>query len=270
MDDVGRRLCRAACVLPILFAGCTRNIAVTIPFVATIHGQPFSCARAADGFMPFDLRFYVHAVELIDAAGSAVPLRLTNDGIWQKDGVALLDFEDGSGSCSDGTTGTHTILSGNAVDGEYVGLRFIVGVPFDRNHADPATADPPLNFGRMHWGWQGGYKFFRFEGDGPQGAVRVHLGSTGCEGTIGNITRCQRPDRAPVRIDGFTPGRNRVALELAALLPAGNGGRPAAPPLSCMSERGDEGCRAAFAAFGLDLDTGLPHGTQELFSSRGL
>ena len=268
MNEIGARLLRAACVLGILLTGCRREIAVDLPFVATIHGEPFSCDRDANGFTPFDLRFYVHNVELLDDHGAAAPVGLTNDGTWQHDGVALLDFETGSGTCPDGTHGTHTVLSGHAAAGTYVGLRFVVGVPFERNHADPATADPPLNLGRMHWGWQGGYKFFRFEGEGPEGAVRVHLGSTGCAGTIGNITGCARPNRAAVQLDDFVPGRARVALELAPLLPRGDRSADPKKPTSCMSEIGDNGCRAAFAAFGLDLQTGQPLGAQHLFSSQ--
>ncbi|MBI3782064.1 MAG: metallo-mystery pair system four-Cys motif protein [Deltaproteobacteria bacterium] len=257
-------------MLCFLFPACSRDVAVEVSFVATIHGAPFSCTAAASGFTPFDLRFYVHGIELIDRSGAGSPLTLTDDGVWQSDGVALLDFENGTGSCGDGTMGTHTVLSGHVRAGDYIALRFILGVPFDRNHADPATADAPFNLGRMHWGWQGGYKFLRFEGEGPQGAARVHLGSTGCEGTIGNIARCQRPNRAPVRLDGFQPGHNRVQLDLAALLPPNGDTASGKRPISCMSEVDDEGCRSAFAALGLDLQSGEPHGPQKLFSSQPL
>ncbi|HVN84338.1 MAG TPA: MbnP family copper-binding protein [Candidatus Binatia bacterium] len=270
MNEIAARSLRAICGLAVLLAGCHRDVAVDIPFVATIRGEPFSCDRPANGFTPFDLRFYVYGVELLDQRGATTPVRLTNDDTWQHDGVALLDFETGSGTCADGTRGTHMILSGHVDAGRYVGLRFVVGVPFERNHADPTMADPPLNLGRMHWGWQGGFKFFRFEGNGPHGAVRVHLGSTGCAGTIGHITECARPNRAVVQLDGFVPGRNRIALDLAPLVAMGGVRPDAKQPASCMSDMDDNGCRVAFDAFGLDLQTGKPLGAQHLFSSQPL
>src|SRR6185437_14256981 len=92
-DAVGATLLRAVCALCILLAGCSRDVAVDIPFVATIHGAQFSCDRDANGFVPFDLRFYVHGLELIDARGATVPVHLTNDGVWQNNDIALLDFE---------------------------------------------------------------------------------------------------------------------------------------------------------------------------------
>jgi uncharacterized repeat protein (TIGR04052 family) len=233
---------------------------VQIPFAATIGGVPFSCRAAAGGFTPTDLRFYVHGIELLDRTGKAVAVRLDSDGIWQEEVVALLDFENGEDHCSDGTPGTNTVIRGRVPAAEYRGLRFLVGVPFALNHADPASAAAPLNLGRMHWGWQAGYKFLRFEGAMAGSAFRLHLGSTGCEGTVGHITGCARPNRVLVDLPAFRPQQSQVRLELGEL--------PRQAPGSCMAETDQPSCRAAFALLGLSLASGVPSGTQSLFSAQ--
>jgi uncharacterized repeat protein (TIGR04052 family) len=237
-------------------AGCSsqHDLAVEIPFAATMRGAPFSCSTGTSGVVLSDLRLYVHDVALIDAGGNATPVVLTDDGVWQSGGVALLDFENATDNCADGTAGIHTTLAGRAAAGAYHALQLVVGVPFDRNHADAATADAPLNLGRMHWGWQGGYKFLRFEGSDGHAAFRFHLGSTGCEGTIGNISSCRRPNRARIHLDGFAPGRDVVQIELSAL-----------SGVRCMSEKDDANCRGPFAALGLDVASGSAVGRQTLF-----
>jgi uncharacterized repeat protein (TIGR04052 family) len=269
MTEVGRRYLLAGAL--IVATGCARNAPVTIPFAARFGDQPFTCAAAVDAarsaFVARDLRFYVHGVQLLAADGTAVDVTLRDDGVWQSGGVALLDFEDGTGNCVDGTHGTHTTLAGTVRAGTYTGIRFVVGVPFERNHANPAEAVAPLNLGHMHWGWQAGYKFLRFEGTSNSGsAYRFHLGSTQCEGTIGHITRCRRPNRALIELQQFTPGRT-IVLDLNAFL---RGIDLAAPTVdgvhSCMSEPDAPDCAAAFAALGLDLQSGRPSTTQRLFS----
>lgn len=250
-------------------AGCSsgQDLRVAIPFSAAIDGSAFSCSGSTRGFAPSDLRFYVHDLALIDGDGRTSPIRLDDDGTWQSRGVALIDFENGQDNCRDGTAGTHTTLTGSVAAGDYRGLRFVVGVPFERNHADAATAGAPLNLGRMHWGWQGGYKFLRFEGSGDRSAFRLHLGSTGCEGTLGNITSCSRPNRASIELDAFALGRDGIHIELSAL----TGATTASPPsASCMAEQDKVDCRIPFAALGLDLHSGTPHGAQTLFSAMAL
>jgi len=260
-----------ACVVTTA-AGCSRrSVPIVIPFAARFGNQPFSCSAtvnaAGSPFAARDLKLYVSGVQLLAADGSALEVALRDDGAWQNDGVALLDFEDGAGNCVDGTQGTHTELQGMVPAGTYVGVRFTVGVPFARNHANPATAAPPLNLGHMHWGWQAGYKFLRFEGTSAAGSVyRFHLGSTQCEGTIGYITGCARPNRAVIELHGFAPGRT-VLLDLNALLQAVD--LAAAPPdavRGCMGGPDGPDCAEAFAAVGLDLQSGQPIATQHLFS----
>jgi hypothetical protein len=81
---------------------------------------------------------------VLDQEGNSAAVVLDEDGFWQQHDLALLDFEDGQGACSNGTTATNIRLSGRVRSGSYEGLRFTVGVPFDRNHSDPLTALPPL------------------------------------------------------------------------------------------------------------------------------
>lgn len=251
-----------------LLSACVgrHDVDIEIPFVATIDGHTFSCSSSS-GHVTSDLRLYVHDVALVDAAGRSTPVQLSDDTVWQHNGVALLDFENASDHCTDGTAGTHTTLRGRIAAGDYRALQFVVGVPFDRNHSDAAVADAPLNLGRMHWGWQGGYKFLRFEGVTDNAAFRFHLGSTGCEGTIGHITNCSRPNRAPVRLSGFVPGTHRVQIDLAKLLPTDVAdGVQREQSHGCMSEPDDPRCRAPFAALGLNVSSGTLAGAQSLFA----
>jgi uncharacterized repeat protein (TIGR04052 family) len=240
-----------------------REVPVEIAFVPTWSGETVSCQSPKPGFGLHDLRFYVFDVALLDATGKVSPVKLTHDGAWQTEQVALLDFENGVDGCAGGTAGTHGELVGHVAAGDYVGLRFKLGVPFELNHANPAEADPPLNLGRLHWGWQAGYKFLRFEGAAGDRGIRFHLGSTGCEGTIGRIRSCARPNRAEIEIDGFRLG-DSVDIDLDALIGGGNAGKTA----SCMSEPDDDGCAELFAAVGIDLATGKELPAQSLFQAR--
>lgn len=263
----------AACVCAVSVAiGCSRrSVSVVIPFAARFGNQPFSCNATVEAgggtFTARDLRFYVHGIQLLAADGSVADVALRNDGAWQNDGVALLDFEDGTGNCRDGTKGTHTAIEGDVHEGSYVGLRFIIGVPFDRNHSNPAEAAPPLTLGHMHWGWQAGYKFLRFEGDNPGGpAYRFHLGSTQCGGTIGHITSCARPNRPVIELHGFGPGKT-VALDLSAFMQGINLTTVSRDSVrGCMSGPDAADCAVAFTAIGLDPETGRPLTTQHVFS----
>jgi uncharacterized repeat protein (TIGR04052 family) len=249
--------------------GCTQSgqMEVEIPFAAVIGDTPFSCQSsrdvAADHFQPNDLRLYVHDVELLDDAGTAAPVTLSPDGVFQAGSLALLDFEDGTGNCANGTSATHTTLTGHVRRGNYRALRFTLGVPFALNHADPGLADPPLNLGRMQWGWQAGYKFLRFEGTDAAGhGLRFHLGSTGCEGTIGHITRCARPNRGTIALPGFRLGHSRVLVQLSALLASFDGHHTR----SCMSDVDATDCVPMFSAIGIDLASGSPSAAQTLFA----
>ncbi|ATX65604.1 metallo-mystery pair system four-Cys motif protein [Roseinatronobacter bogoriensis subsp. barguzinensis] len=84
-------------------------------------------------------------------------MALDQDGVWQVADVAQLDFEDATGTCVNGTPDMNNSLRGTVPAGEYTGLDFDIGVPFDLNHGDPTLAASPLNLTAMFWNWQGAY-----------------------------------------------------------------------------------------------------------------
>ena len=141
---------------------------VAIDFQAWVGEDEFVCGESYDNvgtsettITPRDFRFYVSNVALIDKDGNAVPLELTQDGKWQYQNTVLLDFEDGTGVCDNGTPDLNTTVLGTVPPGNYEGLRFTLGVPKNLNHEDAAIAPSPLNLTSMWWNWQGGYKFLR-------------------------------------------------------------------------------------------------------------
>ena len=270
--------------------------AVTVRFAAQINGQPFACGQSYAGVgttrstvTPSDYRFYVSDVSLVDEAGRTVPVTLAQDGVWQLDNIALLDFENGSGPCRNGTTGINTQVRGSVPAGRYVGLRFTLGVPFARNHGDPTVAPSPLNLTAMFWNWQGGYKFVKFDtassglqaapaaaGAGHGGAAAsgfsVHLGSTMCAAasrTEAPKAECTNPNRVAVAFERFDATKQTVVADIGAVL-AGANVDVNAPNTSpgCMSFPGDADCPPVMGALGLAYGGAAAFGPQRLFSIR--
>lgn len=249
---------RALHLLPLLplVACAAPPTPVEIPFVAHVHGAPLSCAAEVPlGDAPLrasTLLLYVHDLRLVDAAGAETPLALDQDGRWQHQGTALLDFEDGQGACRNGSAETHTRIRATAPAGDYVALRMRLGVPFELNHGDPVHAPAALAGTTMSWGWQGGMKFLRLEGRWGGRPLKVHLGSTGCRGEIGAISGCSRPNRPEVEVAPFEPGETQVGLDLGRLVE----GLAVLPEATCMGGAAEAGCGPVFAALGLDLVSG--------------
>jgi uncharacterized repeat protein (TIGR04052 family) len=259
--------------------------AIAIRFQARVGEQPFRCDQRyglgtpISQVTPLDFRFYVSDVALIDAAGNAVPLTLEPDGQWQYNTVALLDFEDKSGGCANGTVEMNDRIVGSVPPGDYVGLRFTLGLPFEINHADATLAPSPLNLTSLWWNWQAGYKFARIDfspqhsaqspnhsakheqaqsqhGDRNAGFA-FHLGSTGCEITGGSPTptRCSNPNRATVTLNQFDPSTNVVVADLTALVANTDlkTNQPNTPP-GCMSGATDRDCSGIMSALGIPFN----------------
>ncbi len=256
------------------------DVTMSIPFVAEIGGKPFSCAevyplgthQTEAGIL--DFRMFVANAVLVTKDDEVVPIVLDADGAWQSGNVALLDFEDGSGHCANGTPQTNTTLRGTVPEGDYKWLRFEVGVPFELNHGDPTTAPSPLNMTAMFWNWRNGYKFIKLEasptgmtdtamtdagepdGHGSKaGDWFLHLGSTLCE-SLAPIQSpgqpCLNPNRVSVNLEGIDLGKSVVVVDPAPVLAATDiaTNAPETSP-GCMSAPDDADCAAVLPRLGL-------------------
>lgn len=241
---------------------------LTLRFEAAVNGQAFDCQQSypkvgtsASRIQVQDFRLYVSQVQLINAQGDAVPLSLTQDS-FQYENVALLDFENRTGSCT-GTSETHTVITGTVPEGDYLGVVFDLGVPFSLNHNNVLDAPSPLNMSSLFWVWRSGYKFARidFATTGmPQGYF-IHLGSSGCTGTLRSSTveratesplSCAAPNRPSIRLSGFNPHRDVIRVDLGSLLKDSNvdTNQPRSAA-GCMSGSDDSDCTAIFKNLGI-------------------
>jgi uncharacterized repeat protein (TIGR04052 family) len=220
------------------------------------------------------------------ADGTAVPVTLDQDGTWQYRNLALLDFEDGTGPCRNGNAAMNTEIRGKITKGDYVGVRFTLGVPFELNHGDPTLAPSPLNFTSMFWVWKAGYRFLKIDmatsgqpdkrleyavGNAAVEKERsvgfpVHIGSAGCASaslTTPPTTSCKYPNRVTVTLGHFKLGHSVVVADLAALLKSSNVdiNTPNTAP-GCMSEPTDPDCVGVMQALGISGEA------QQLFHLR--
>jgi uncharacterized repeat protein (TIGR04052 family) len=232
---------------------------VNLEFSATWAGQPLHCGESELSLT--DLRFFVSDVVLMDSAGVEYPLFLTEDERWQRDGIALIDLENGEGACVNGTQEMHTELSGTAETSDFDGIRFTIGVPFESNHANPLLAEAPLDDAAMHWHWRSGYKFLRAGVATRSDSFWMHLGSTACEGTVRNISACRFPNRVTVELRSFSLNKNRIDVDLSELFEGvdlDDGVRS-----DCSSGPAETACAAPFDAlslpFGEQRNTSRPH-----------
>jgi uncharacterized repeat protein (TIGR04052 family) len=251
-----------------------RNVELT--FAATFGDTLAACGTPYEGLGTGestvrlgDARFFLSQIEAKNAAGEWVALAMGNVAPWQHDGVALLDFEDGSAGCSEsGTPETNAVVTGTLPAGEYSALRFAVGLPFAKNHLDSATAPEPLNAPGMFWSWQGGYKFARVDLLVEGGAVprwNVHVGSTECASAGSAVAPgepCGKPNLATIELDGFEADDHVVRIDLAALVAAaGIHENAASTAPGCMSVPNESAdCAPVFSALGLDFETGACEG----------
>ena len=256
--------------------GC-QFVPITLQFRGMVGSQTFGCGNNypnigttnAD-FRPADFRFYVHNIRLVTADGKEVPLRLDQDGAWQYHDVALLDFENAVSPCNDGTPQTNFVVHGMAAPLAYTGVRFFLGVPFELDHINEATAPSPLNLDGLFWSWQDGYKFLRIEGIdlATLNTVLAHIGSTGCVLGAGNVvTSCTRPNVGEINLDHFDPSTNVIVADLAALFSNTDiHSNQSNTAEGCQSDPGDMDCVPIFLNLGINFSEGSPNPTsQKLF-----
>jgi hypothetical protein len=169
----------------------TKEIAIN--FAAYVGEKEFVCGESyqrvgteKSTVTPTDFRFYVSNVALIDQEGNTIPLKLEQDGKWQYQNTALLDFEDGTSGCDNGTAEINTTIVGTIPQGDYQSLQFTLGVPQNLNHDDAAIAPSPLNLTSMWWNWQGGYKFLRVDLKTEDAIANVNHSQSGQDNVRGN------------------------------------------------------------------------------------
>jgi uncharacterized repeat protein (TIGR04052 family) len=224
------------------------EVAISIPFEAAVGQDAWACGETYEGIgtsestvTPKDFRVYIHDIQL---DGEPVTL---DDNDFQANGVALLDFEDGTGACEgsgDARTNLEVLGTAASATGD---LSFKLGVPFDQNHQDVETAAAPLDIQPMFWNWNGGYKFVRADSTttGLE-SFNFHLGSTGCEADEdGVVTGCANENRFQF---AFTLGEgDTVTFDLAELLAESDidVNTPETPP-GCQSGPTDPECEPVF------------------------
>jgi uncharacterized repeat protein (TIGR04052 family) len=261
-----------------------------IRFEAAINGAAFECGKSYSHvgltqsmMTPNDFRMFISDVNLIEANGKLVPLELIQDNVWQVENVALIDFENGSDVCRNGTKPLNKTIKGSVPKGEYKGIQFVLGIPFKLNHGNPTVAPSPLSSTAMFWNWQGGYKFLKFDsstngrpiatqtpnaqGGGNASGFSVHLGSTVCasESKTTAPSSCKNPNVVTVRFDQFDVNQNVVVADMGAVLAQANidiNAEKTAP--GCMSFPGDADCPPIMKAFGLPYE-GQQGGDQVFF-----
>lgn len=237
-------------------------------FAGVVGGEPAVCGQSYDGIgidgeqaTLQDFRLYISEIELLTTDGETVDAAI-RPSAHSSETVGLLDFEDGTGPCSDfGTASTNAALQVEVPVGDYVGIAFKLGVPFEQNHLDVATANAPLNVPSMYWAWNGGYKFMRIETTVDGEPYFLHLGSAECasDGPSAPPSEdCGRPNLARIELMGFDPTADTIEIDVAEMFAnsdVANNAENTAP--GCMSglDDGDD-CTPIFERLGLSYDTG--------------
>lgn len=248
--------------------------AVSLNFAAMVGATPVSCgeitselvgtANDGNGSSPDikDFRLYISDVEVAGDDGVFVAVELEQND-WQYQNVALLDFEDGSSSCTAGTQETNAMITGQASVKPISQVRFTIGVPEALNHLDAATAQSPLNLSGLHWNWAGGYKHIRMDVTG----WNIHLGTTGCtlDDNNQNLDCSNARDNRPVyTFADFNQADDTISFDYAQLVKDNDitTNTQDTPP-GCMSAGSDPECAGIFGNLGLNVMSGQCADTSE-------
>ena len=248
---------------------------VTVRFVAKVGDIDFSCGSTyemlgtkSSSVTPQDLRLFIQDLALIadDGVRTKVVYKVLEP--WQSETVALLDFEDASGSCS-GTEDVNTEIVGTLEARKYKGLSFVVGVPEELNHADPTRVHAPLmQSAALAWSWLSGFRFAKIEllntDLATDGQVLFHPGAQECTGDpMAGGVKCAKSNRTEVVLDAFDPSTESVVIDIAALF--------AQTDLSSDSQchaSEQAACEPMFAAWGLQFPDGKPKSGQSVFKKQ--
>lgn len=263
--------------------GNTGATVAAVRFAPKVDAEDFSCGSTynigGNDYRVDDFRLYVHDVTLTTDIGDEIPVTLTQDGQWQYENVAHLDFENATQDSCNGNDETNNTITGTyeaPTEGNINGICFNLGVPYEYNHeltSQNTTSPAPLNVTGMSWVWLGGHKFLKVDGVGDPGGTNtnfhVHVGSTGCynddivthpfthqQGS--NINKvpdfqCSHPNTPRVCLSNFNMDSQDVTIDLAALLAdsdvtVNNGGAA-----GCMSGNDDPECPTIMPKLGINF-----------------
>ena len=184
-------------LLPLL--ACQHFSRTTTPIVVSLSATAFgSLLTGHDGVSTpngnlkvSDFRMFVRN-PLLHSEDASYEVSI-QQGPWQSQGIALVALAGDDvlstrpppslfGTITQSPTGD---LSGPL---SATVLTVTIGLEPASNHANPTTAAAPLTAGSMHWSWQAGYKFVRFEAELDETPLLFHLGSTGCDGPPHEVT----------------------------------------------------------------------------------
>ncbi len=234
---------------------------IELRFAARVGDAPFACNERFSNFgaanasiQPADFRAYVHNVRVVADNGEEFAVTL-DDNDFQNSGVALLDFEDGTGACDTGSPAVHTSTTGEVPDGLAVkAVRFTLGVPEALNHLDALVAEPPFNIPSLWWSWAGGYKFIKADvlvGDDEQAAY-FHHGSTTCTGNPADGFSCAYAHLVDIEV-ALDPSTQAIAIDLGAMYASVDVAAElvAGDERGCMSFANDPDCRGMMASVGV-------------------
>lgn len=243
---------------------------VNLRFAAQVGDEAAGCDQTYEGLglmastISFqDLRWYISNPRLVSHDGKEVAIELDQASPWQHENVALLDFENATGRCQEGgTPAMNDTVTGQIPAGDYLGLVFTLGIPFELNHLDVSVAPAPLNIPALWWNWQIGYKFARIDminevaangmaGDGHGGNAQAgfwpfHLGSIACDSPERSTppeSVCGYPNTVEVLLEGFDPEAHIIIADVLQLLEDVDVSQSLelAPP-GCMSGNQDPDC----------------------------
>lgn len=269
----------------------------TLEFAATLNGAAADCNKVLTGLGPAgqhsigvsDLRFYVSNVQFKNSDGESVALTLDDNEFQRNDptgAVALIDLTGNSeGTCAksaiafaEGTARTNNALRGMTVVDDVASISFDIGVPQAVMKSviaasTPESAPSPLN--EMYWNWASGYRHFVFnfvvkDATQTSGGGYLHVGSRNC-GPMGgraltDRASCEFVNTPRLSFDNFQIGRNKVVVELSALL----AGLDFISPIydanfneigqgvgaECHSSPTQPDCASIFPNLGLDMQSG--------------
>lgn len=245
----------------------TEMVPVTVNFAGKVNGADFACGQGYSGlgvnlnsYVEFaDFRFYVTDLKLIGEDRREYPVTMDVIPPYQFDGLALIDFEDGFGLCSEnGTPEINTSISGMVPNVPMAGVQFTIGVPKELSHSPiNSLSTPPLDVEPLFRNELLGRMFMRLDMDtlGEPDGFPVHISDAGCKFGDSPFPECPHDARTTYILNEFNAEENAIVIDAGLLLsrvnPDENSNDPVQTPPGCMSYTTDADCREIAVTYGM-------------------